>query len=134
MYPDPQWGAVVTHINLDGQGEAVKQFFLSLPTDPEGTVVELNGQALARLLPIAAAENGSSDEEWTDAKNERRCELIDRKYASGLTLQEEVELAALQVAMDRQVDRVAPLPLEATRKLHQQVLQKAIQAQAGRDG
>ena len=67
-------------INLDRQGEAVKQFFLSLPVDPEGAVVELNGQALARVVPIAAANNGHADDEaWTNARNERRCELIDRQ-------------------------------------------------------
>lgn len=119
----------MNHIELEGQGEAVKQFFLSLPIDREGTVVELNGQALACLVPIGAADNGhGDDEEWTDAKNERRCELINRKYERGLTLAEEAELAGLQAAMYRQVDRVAPLPLEETRKLHQQLLQKAIQA------
>jgi hypothetical protein len=122
--------SAVNHINLDAQGEAVKQFFLSLPVDPEGAVVELNGQALARLLPIVAGDNGYSDDvEWTDAKNERRCKLIDRKYERGLTPSEEVELAAMQAAMYRYVDQVAPLPLDQTRKLHQQLLKKAIKAQ-----
>ena len=124
----------MNHINLDGQGEAIKQFFLSLPVGPEGAVVELNGQALARLVPIATADNGhSDDEEWTDAKNDRRCELIDHKYERGLTPSEEAELATLQAAMYRQVDRVAPLPLDETRKLHQRLLEKAIQARARTD-
>jgi hypothetical protein len=124
----------VNPINLDRQGEAVKQFFLSLPVDPEGAVVELNGQALAREVPIAAANNGhAGDEEWTNARNERCCELIDRKYERGLTPSEEAELAALQAAMDRHVDRVAPLPLEETRKHHQRLLEKAILARARTD-
>ncbi len=111
------------HINLDAQGEAVKQFFLSLPVDPEGAVVELNGQALACLVPILAAGDAHDNgEQWTDARNERRCDLIDRKYEKCLTPFEEAELAALQAAMYRQVDRVAPLPLTETRKLHQQLL------------
>ena len=29
----------MNHINLDGQGEAIKPFFLSLPVDPEGAVM-----------------------------------------------------------------------------------------------
>src|SRR5262249_23920881 len=45
-------GLVVKHIDLNAHGEAVKQFFLSLPVDPEGSVVELNGQAVARVTPI----------------------------------------------------------------------------------
>jgi hypothetical protein len=121
----------VNHIKLDGQGEAIKQFFLSLPVDREGALVELNGQALACLVPIAAGDNGhADDEEWTSARNDRRCQLIDRKYDRGLTPSEEVELAALQAAMYRHVDRVAPLPLNATRKLHQVLVEKAIQARA----
>lgn len=44
----------MNHINLDTQGEAVKQFFLELPADPEGAVVEVNGRAVARLVPIRA--------------------------------------------------------------------------------
>jgi hypothetical protein len=124
----------VNHINLDGQGEAIKQFFLSLPVDPEGAVVELNGQALACVVPIAAADNGhADDQEWTRARNERRCELIDRKYGRGLTPSEEAELVALQAAMYREVDRVAPLPLDETRKLHQRLLEQAIQARACAD-
>ncbi len=122
----------MNHINLDGQGEAIKQFFLSLPAGPEGAVVELNGQALACVVPIAVADNGHADE-WTSARNERRCELIDRKYERGLTASEEAELGALQAAMYRQVDRVAPLPLDATRQLHQRLLEKAIQARARTD-
>jgi hypothetical protein len=122
----------VNRIDLATQGEAVKQFFLSLPVDPEGAVVELNGHTVARLFPVAAPTNGyPDDEEWTDAKNRRRCELIDRKYDSGLTPTEEAELAALQTAMQRHVDRVAPLPLEAARTLHQQLLDKATRPHVG---
>ena len=123
----------MNHINLDGQEEAIKQFFLSLPAGPEGALVELNGQALACVVPIVAANNGHADDLWTNARNERRCELIDRKYERGLTPAEEAELVALQAAMYRQADRVAPLPLDETRKLHQRLLEKAIQARARKD-
>lgn len=71
-------GSVVNHINLDGQAEAIKQFFLSLPVGPEGAVVELNGQALAGVVPIAAGDDGhADDQECPSARNERRCQLID---------------------------------------------------------
>jgi hypothetical protein len=124
----------VNHINLDGQEEAIKQFFLSLPVGPEGAVVELDGQALARVVPIAAGDDGHADyQEWTSARNERRCELIDRKYERSLTPSEQAELVGLHAAMYRQVDRVAPLPLDETRKLHQWLLEKAIQARARTD-
>jgi hypothetical protein len=123
----------VNHINLEGQDPAIQQFFVSLPVGPEGAVVELNGPALACVVPIVADNGHAGDEEWTSARNERRCELIDRKYERGLTPPEEAELVALQAAMCRQVDRVAPLPLDETRELHQRLLEKAIQAPARTD-
>ena len=40
----------MNHILLDAQDEAVKRFFLTLPKDAQGFVVELNGQAVACVL------------------------------------------------------------------------------------
>ena len=54
------------------------------------------------------------------------------KYDHGLSPVEEAELALLQDAMHRYIERVAPLPLDAARSLHQEVLQKAAQAQNAR--
>jgi hypothetical protein len=54
--------------------------------------------------------------------------LLDRKYDHGLSPTEEAELALLQDALYRFVDQVAPLPLDAARSLHQELLQKAAQA------
>lgn len=119
----------MNHIALEQQDEAVKRFVLSLPTDSQGSVLELNGQAVAWLVPaIGPAMNG--DEPWTDAKNERRCDLIDRKYAGGITAAEAAELAVLQEQMLHYRQRVAPLPLEDARQLHQDLLAKAARAQA----
>lgn len=66
--------------------------------------------------------------EWTDAQNHRRCDLIDRKYAEGLSPGEETELALLQEAMLRHRQRVAPLPLEDASRLYQELLDKAASA------
>jgi DNA-directed RNA polymerase subunit F len=69
--------------------------------------------------------NGTG-EEWTDAKNERRCELIDRKFdGPPLTPTESAELAQLQEEMLRYRQRVAPLPIEDARRLHQELLAQA---------
>jgi hypothetical protein len=123
----------MNHINLDTQGEEVKQFFLSLPVDPEGTVVEANGRPVARLVPIPTGDNGGSDTEdvWTTEKNTRRYFLIDRETDGTLTPEEARELAALQRQMFRHVQRVAPLPLEATRRLYDELLAKAEAARNG---
>lgn len=114
----------MNHILLDTQDEAVKRFFLSLPADSQGAVVELNGHAVACVLPPPKAMNGAA-EEWTDAKNDRRCDLIDREFdGPPLTPAEMVELAGLQDEMLRYRQRVAPLPIEDARRLHQELLAK----------
>ncbi len=114
----------MTHVSLDGIPEPVRQFVLALADDPSGSVLEVGGQPVAWVVP-AAASPPNGDEAWTDAKNQRRCDLIDRKYAAGLTPAEAVELARLQAAMLRYRQRVAPLPLEDARRLHQELLSRA---------
>jgi len=64
----------------------------------------------------------NEDETWTEAKNQRRCNLIDRKYARGLTPAETSELARLQAQMLRYSQRVAPLPIEAADRLYEKLL------------
>jgi hypothetical protein len=118
--------SAVHHISLEAQDEAVKRFFLAMPTDPRGAVVELNGQAVACVLPIGEARDDNA--EWTEAKNTRRCDLIDKEIESALTSAETVELHRLQEEMLRYRRRVAPLPLTEARKLHQELLKKAARA------
>ena len=80
-------------------------------------------------VTIASSEVRVANGEWTDEMNRRRGVLLDRKYDHGLSPPEVIELASLQDAMHRYIDRVAPLPLDAARALHQELLQKAAQAQ-----
>jgi hypothetical protein len=123
----------VQHINLDRQGEAVKQFFLALPIDPEGSVVELQGHAVARVLPLNGARTGFEHAgPWTEAKNARRCTLVDREIEGTITSDEAAELAVLQEQMLRERRRLAPVPLDDLRRLHQELLSKA-QRHAGRE-
>lgn len=117
----------MNHISLDSQDEAVKRFVLSLPADPHGSILELGGQAVVCVLP-ASAVNEEDNSPWTEEKNARRCNLIDRKFAGGLSPAEALELAQLQEQMLRYRQRVAPLPLEDARKLHQELLAKAAAA------
>ena len=117
-------GMNMTHVNLDGVDEAVRQFVLAVAVDPAGSVLELNGRPVAWVVPAAPAP-ANGDEPWTEAKNQRRCDLIDRKYAGTLTPAEAVELVQLQEQMLRHRQRVAPLPLEDARRLHQELLNRA---------
>lgn len=77
---------------------------------------------------MLVTEAGVPEGEWSEDKNRRRSALLDRKYVCGLDPVEEAELALLQYALHRYIDQVAPLPLDAARSLHQQLLQKAAQA------
>jgi hypothetical protein len=127
--------SAVKHINLDAQGDAVKQFFLSLPVDSEGAIVEVNGHAFARLVPLPPGDDGEpgGESRWTRQKNERRCFLIDREIDGTLTREEAAELAVLQEQMLRERRKLTPVPLDQLRRLHQELLAKA-QDQAAKDG
>jgi len=105
----------------------VKKFVMSLAIDTEGSVLEFQGRAVAQVLPLSTDRNGASsgDGEWTDAKNARRCALVDKKIDGTLSTDEVRELADLQQQMLRYRDRVAPLPLEYARQLHQELLKKS---------
>jgi len=125
-------GDAMTHVSLDDQPVAVREFFLNLPTGPDGSVVEMGGRPVARILPLSPPLNGAvAATSWTPECNRRRVELIDLKYAEGLTAAEETELMGLQAAMHRYIDTVAPLPIEAARKLHQELMEKAAKAGTG---
>src|SRR5258708_695460 len=110
------------HIRLESQPEAVRQFVLTLAVPPDGAVLEFGGEPVACVLPPAKTTNGppAASKVWTKAKNPRRCDLIDRKYTGTLTTQEAAELTRLQEEMLRYRQRVAPLPLEYARRLHQE--------------
>jgi hypothetical protein len=120
----------MTHVNLDTQPEAVREFVLALSARGEGVVLESAGRPVACVVPPprAAEQASAGGSEWTADKNRRRGELIDRKYDHGLSPAEEAELALLQEAMHRAIDRLAPLPLDAARGLHQELLDKAARA------
>jgi hypothetical protein len=97
---------------------------LSLPDDANGSVLELEGRAVACVVPIGE-EPVKANGAWSDAKNSRRCALIDKEIDCGLTAVEAVELHRLQREMLTHRHKVAPLPLAEARKLHQELLAKS---------
>ena len=112
----------MTHVNIDRHPDAVKNSFAMLALTAEGSLVEVNGRAVALTTPAKAT---IVDSGWTPQSNHRRCDLVDKKFAGGLTPVEEDELGELTVGLRRFVDRVAPVPLDEVRKLHPQLLEKA---------
>ena len=67
----------------------------------------------------------SDDTEWTDEKNQRRCELVDKEIAGTLAADEQIQLEQLQAEMLAYRRKVAPLPLDDLRELHQELLRDA---------
>jgi len=82
------------------------------------------------VIRVIERGNGSeegvrhSPEEWSEEKNSRRCDLIDRQIEGDLSPEERIELEDLQRQAMAYRDRVAPLPIEGTRRLHQELLEK----------
>lgn len=115
----------VTHVNIDRQPDAVKKFFATLALTPEGSLLEMNGRPVAHVMPARATSAEPDETEWTPQLNHRRCDLVDKQFAGGLTPAEDAELARLTAGLRRFVGRVAPVPLDEVRNLHQQLLEKA---------
>lgn len=108
--------------------ETTKQFIRSIAISPDGAVIEEDGRPSYRVIAYPKFDTQSPDPEWTNADNELRCDLIDKEIDGVITPDERVLLESLQQRLSRYVDRVAPLPLEPLRKLHQELLAKAARA------
>jgi hypothetical protein len=90
--------------------------------DVPSWTIRSNATYSSRLKGKATALSDDADDTWTEAKNQRRCDLIDRKYAGGLTASQALELAWLQEQMLRHRQRVAPLPIEDAERLYQELV------------
>jgi hypothetical protein len=55
----------------------------------------------ARLNSSVEGRSPSTPPHWEEAKNERRCGLIDKKYEAGLSPEEALELQALQAELEQ---------------------------------
>lgn len=51
----------VKHISLDDQSQGVQQFVLTLPLDADGSLLELKGSPVLRVLPITDEEPVDED-------------------------------------------------------------------------
>lgn len=72
-----------------------------------------------------SAENAEADAEaWNSAKNDRRCDLIDKEIDGTIGARERAELEILQAQAIAYRDRVAPLPIDGAMALHMELLAK----------
>lgn len=108
---------VITHPDEDhlrGLSELISQ----LPQAHPPTVLLTKATELDQ-----SGSDGPNDGGWSDELNERRIELIDKDIQGNITTEQRVELAELQRRAVAYRDRVAPLPIEGARRLHQQLLE-----------
>ncbi len=87
-------------------------------------VLQLSSHSESSVLPDrnSTASTKTKSLAWTEAKDNRRCQLIDRELSGALTPNEQSELSQLQQEMLNYRRSVAPLPLEAARQLHKSLL------------
>lgn len=70
----------------------------------------------------AARPSERTSSRWTKEKNQRRCQLVDKEIEGTLSPSEREQLEALQAEMLAYRRRVAPLPLQDLRELHEELL------------
>jgi hypothetical protein len=114
-------------IDIDERDESVLRFLLSLPTDPDGTRLRVNGKPLFRVIPVSPSDS-TAELEWSDEQNARRCLLIDQEVGGTISAGEAIELEDLQARFRRYRRQIAPLPLAETRRLLEELERKASQA------
>lgn len=70
----------------------------------------------------AGTAGRAQEANWSEQKNVRRCELVDKEIAGNISATEQAELDRLQSDMLAYRRKVAPLPLDDLRELHEQLL------------
>jgi len=117
---------ITLHDSLARQLE--QQAGLRNVTLQQWAVEVLLGQAVG-----AAAQRKEGQGAWSDEKNARRCDLIDKQIEGTIGPAELRELEDLQAQLRRHLDEVAPFDLVAARKIHQQLLQKKRESESQRE-
>jgi len=116
-------------IDVDSRDESVLRFVLSLPSDPSGIWLRVNGKTLFRVIPVLSSDS-TGEHAWTDEQNARRCLLIDKEVRGTITPIEALELEDLQDQLRRYRRQVTPLPLAETRRMLEELERQASQANA----
>jgi hypothetical protein len=89
-------------------------------TDTRETFVLLSASDFYKVQSMLAYKSDNGP--WTDEKNRRRIELIDKRVAGTISHLELVELNGLQQQAEEYFDQVAPPPMKGVRELHRQLL------------
>ncbi len=107
--------------------EHEKDEFLQLSVLMIGTfrLMEVNLESLRNSSAESTMDGLESEQSpWSEEKNDRRRELIDKKIQQTITDEERTELQRLQHEAEVYLDREAPLPIDAARRMHKELLEK----------
>lgn len=103
----------------DTYRQSITRAFLNVLADSGASTEEISG-----LIQNALRSTHPQEVEWTDEKNVRRVELIDKKIQGDIAPEERMELARLQQEASTYLNRQSPLPIEAARRMHKELLEK----------
>ena len=104
-----------------------RQGYVLVPTDAYLQAKPLFEAIIGRTRGSVSlsAQDQLGPVEWNDAKNARRCALIDKKHDVGLAPAEEPELDRLQAVLTAHQRLVAPRPLAILELLEDALRQRA---------
>ncbi len=114
----------MSEIDVETQGESVLQFLMSLPLDPDGTGVRVNGETRFKIVAVSTPPTESATS-WTEDRIGRRAILIEKDIAGSITSSETEELEELQVGLRRFRRTFAPLPQREVRRRLEDLERKA---------
>ena len=92
---------------------------------------ELRRDLVGDIMDSLETEAPTAAPEWNEDRNARRCALIDKEIEGTLTAPERAELNLLQKQATAYRDRVAPVPIEGARRLHQELLREKRRGKRG---
>ncbi len=86
--------------------------------------VELRQDLAEEIIKSVESDLPTTNGPWNESKNARRCELIDKDIQGTIDETERRELELLTREMRVHRRRVAPIPIEGAKHLHQLLLEK----------
>jgi hypothetical protein len=104
--------------------KVLKKFRMAVFTHPDDDHVGEGKHDRMQIAMVVSHSDSAhkNDGPWSEEKNTRRCNLIDKKIDSTISLAESVELQELQQQMLAYRHSKAPLPLDYIRKVRKQLL------------
>ncbi len=75
-------------------------------------------------LSLQSTSQIQFDEEWSQEKDDLRCQLIDKFIQGDISRSEQSELDKLQQQAEDHFDEIAPPPMDGARLLHKKLLNK----------